>query len=134
VVFAYQTLSETHWNVPGIEPAFVSELFTDVTRHMPKKKAALECYASQINHAPSHRLKHQWRLLGSVAARMDATTLKRSRSCESSSIKTTGKRIEDWQANRRTAMSTQPSPATFTFVTGHEFGEATLRAILGLAE
>ena len=48
VVLAYETLSETHWNVPGIEPAFVPELFVDVTKHMPKKQAALECYASQI--------------------------------------------------------------------------------------
>jgi len=56
VVLAYETLSETHWNVPGIEPAFVPELFVDVTRHMPKKKAALECYASQINHAPSRSI------------------------------------------------------------------------------
>lgn len=31
-------------------------------------------------------------------------------------------------------MSTRPSPATFAFVTGHEFGEATFRAILGLPE
>jgi len=31
-------------------------------------------------------------------------------------------------------MSTPPSPATFAFVTGHEFGEATFRAILGLPE
>jgi methionyl-tRNA formyltransferase len=31
-------------------------------------------------------------------------------------------------------MSTQPSPATFAFVTHHEFGEATFRAILGLPE
>lgn len=31
-------------------------------------------------------------------------------------------------------MSTYPSPATFTFVTGHQFGEATFRAILGLPE
>jgi methionyl-tRNA formyltransferase len=31
-------------------------------------------------------------------------------------------------------MSTQPSPATFAFVTGHEFGEATFRAILELPE
>src|SRR5262245_47065668 len=31
-------------------------------------------------------------------------------------------------------MPAQPSPATFTFVTGHEFGEATFRAILGLPE
>ena len=57
VVLAYETLSETHWNVPGIEPAFVPELFIDVTRHMPKKKAALECYASQINHAPSRSIE-----------------------------------------------------------------------------
>lgn len=31
-------------------------------------------------------------------------------------------------------MSTQASPATFAFVTGHEFGEATFRAILHLPE
>ena len=31
-------------------------------------------------------------------------------------------------------MSTQPSPAIFAFVTGHEFGEAAFRAILGLPE
>jgi methionyl-tRNA formyltransferase len=31
-------------------------------------------------------------------------------------------------------MSTQPPPETFAFVTGHEFGEATFRAILGLPE
>ena len=31
-------------------------------------------------------------------------------------------------------MSTQPSPATFAFVTGHEFGEETFRAIVGLPE
>ncbi len=32
-------------------------VFVDVTRHMPKKKAALECYASQINHAPSRSIE-----------------------------------------------------------------------------
>jgi LmbE family N-acetylglucosaminyl deacetylase len=57
VVLAYETLSETHWNVPGIEPAFVPELFIDVTSHMPKKQAALECYASQIKHAPSRTVE-----------------------------------------------------------------------------
>jgi hypothetical protein len=43
VVLVCETLSETHWNAPGIEPAFVPEFFIHVTRHMPKKKAALEC-------------------------------------------------------------------------------------------
>jgi LmbE family N-acetylglucosaminyl deacetylase len=56
VVLAYETLSETHWNAPGIEPAFVPELFVDVTRYMPKKKAALECYASQIDRTPSRSI------------------------------------------------------------------------------
>jgi len=56
MVLAYETLSETHWNAPGIEPAFVPEFFVDVTSQMPKKKAALECYASQLNHAPSRSI------------------------------------------------------------------------------
>lgn len=56
VVLAYETLSETHWNVAGVEPAFVPELFIDVTSYMPKKKAALGCYASQIDHAPSRSI------------------------------------------------------------------------------
>jgi N-acetylglucosamine malate deacetylase 1 len=57
VVLAYETLSETHWNVPGIEPAFVPEFFVDVTSHMPKKNAALKCYASQIDHTPTRSIE-----------------------------------------------------------------------------
>jgi len=57
VVLAYETLSETHWNVPGIEPAFVPEFFVDVSNHMPKKNAALKCYASQIDHNPTRSIE-----------------------------------------------------------------------------
>lgn len=53
VVLAYETLSETHWNVPGIEPAFVPELYIDTTNFMRIKQAALNCYKSQIDNAPS---------------------------------------------------------------------------------
>lgn len=52
-VLAYETLSETHWNAPGIEPAFGPELYVDISDHMDRKEAALNCYASQINEAPS---------------------------------------------------------------------------------
>jgi N-acetylglucosamine malate deacetylase 1 len=52
LVLAYETLSETHWNVPGIEPAFGPEFYVDVTNYMDRKKAALECYKSQIRDAP----------------------------------------------------------------------------------
>ncbi len=47
-VLAYETLSETHWNVPGIEPAFVPELFIDISDYIDTKNKALMCYKSQI--------------------------------------------------------------------------------------
>jgi LmbE family N-acetylglucosaminyl deacetylase len=56
IVLAYETLSETHWNVPGIEPAFVPELFVDISATLASKEDALRCYASQINDAPSRSI------------------------------------------------------------------------------
>lgn len=56
MVLAYETLSETHWNVPGVEAAFVPELFIDVTDQIEKKKAALHAYASQVHTAPSRSI------------------------------------------------------------------------------
>jgi LmbE family N-acetylglucosaminyl deacetylase len=56
-VLAYETLSETHWNVPGIEPAFVPEFFVDTTDYMEQKKAALECYVSQVDDTPSRSVE-----------------------------------------------------------------------------
>ncbi|MBL0968877.1 MAG: PIG-L family deacetylase [Brevundimonas sp.] len=57
LVMAYETLSETHWNAPGIEPAFGPEVFVDTTAYMDRKQAALECYASQIQNAPSRSIE-----------------------------------------------------------------------------
>ena len=57
VVLAYETLSETHWNVPGIEPAFVPEFFVDITHQMEKKITALAKYESQISKAPSRSIE-----------------------------------------------------------------------------
>lgn len=57
IVLAYETLSETHWNVPGVEPAFVPELFINVTDQIGKKRDALNCYASQIHTAPSRSVE-----------------------------------------------------------------------------
>jgi len=56
VVLAYETLSETHWNVPGVEPAFVPEFFVDISRQMEKKTAALAKYESQLSEAPSRSI------------------------------------------------------------------------------
>jgi LmbE family N-acetylglucosaminyl deacetylase len=57
IVLAYETLSETHWNVPGIEPVFAPEFFVDITDTVAKKAAALACYASQVDNAPSRSVE-----------------------------------------------------------------------------
>jgi LmbE family N-acetylglucosaminyl deacetylase len=53
VVLAYETLSETHWNVPGVEPAFVPEFFYDISDYLEMKRTALSCYVSQVSDTPS---------------------------------------------------------------------------------
>ncbi|GMV23546.1 MAG: GlcNAc-PI de-N-acetylase [Acidimicrobiia bacterium] len=52
---AYETLSETHWNAPHIEPVFVPTWVNDITATVDKKLAALRCYASQIPACPGAR-------------------------------------------------------------------------------
>jgi LmbE family N-acetylglucosaminyl deacetylase len=48
LVAAYETLSETHWNAPYIEPNFTHNLVVDVSDFMDQKIEALKCYKSQI--------------------------------------------------------------------------------------
>jgi LmbE family N-acetylglucosaminyl deacetylase len=57
LVMAYETLSETHWNAPGIEPAFGPEFFVDTTDYMDQKCAALNCYASQVHNSASRSVE-----------------------------------------------------------------------------
>jgi LmbE family N-acetylglucosaminyl deacetylase len=55
LVAAYETLSETHWNAPHIEPNFVPNLVVDISAHERRKAQALACYASQIPPFPGPR-------------------------------------------------------------------------------
>lgn len=52
---AYETLSETHWNAPHIEPAFVPTWVVDISAFVETKLKALECYRSQIPEWPGSR-------------------------------------------------------------------------------
>lgn len=52
---AYETLSETHWNAPHIEPAFTPTWVMNVTEQMEVKLRALACYESQIPPFPGPR-------------------------------------------------------------------------------
>ena len=52
---AYETLSETHWNAPHIEPNFVPDWVVDISGQIQKKLQALKCYASQVSDSPGPR-------------------------------------------------------------------------------
>ncbi|MDB2700670.1 PIG-L family deacetylase [Alphaproteobacteria bacterium] len=48
-VLCYETLSETHWNVSGIEANFNPDFFIDISLFIESKILALQYYKSQIN-------------------------------------------------------------------------------------
>jgi LmbE family N-acetylglucosaminyl deacetylase len=52
---AYETLSETHWNAPAVEPPFVPNWCVDTTDAIDVKMAAMQCYESQLHPFPMPR-------------------------------------------------------------------------------
>jgi len=55
IVAAYETLSETHWNAPHVEPNFTPNWVVDVSEFIDKKREALSCYSSQVSAFPGPR-------------------------------------------------------------------------------
>ena len=55
IVAAYETLSETHWNAPHIEPNFTPNWVIDISNSIKKKIEALKCYETQIPDFPGPR-------------------------------------------------------------------------------
>jgi N-acetylglucosamine malate deacetylase 1 len=55
IVATYETLSETHWNAPHIEPNFTPNWVMDISEHIKIKLNALRCYKSQISDFPGPR-------------------------------------------------------------------------------
>jgi LmbE family N-acetylglucosaminyl deacetylase len=54
-IYAYETLSETGWNAGGIEPAFVPNVWVDISGSLDQKLEAIEKYESQIRPFPNPR-------------------------------------------------------------------------------
>lgn len=54
-VALYETVSETHWNVPGAEAAFTPDWFVDITSTIETKLTAFKQYASQVQQHPAAR-------------------------------------------------------------------------------
>jgi N-acetylglucosamine malate deacetylase 1 len=55
ILAAYETLSETHWNAPHIEPNFTPNWVIDISDFISIKLKALNCYQSQISDFPGPR-------------------------------------------------------------------------------
>ena len=55
IVAAFETLSETHWNAPHIEPNFTPNWVVDITKHIDKKLDVLELYETETDGFPFPR-------------------------------------------------------------------------------
>jgi N-acetylglucosamine malate deacetylase 1 len=65
-IYAYETLSETHWSVPYLMPNFAPNVFVDITSHLDTKVAAMQAFASQIKPFPHARSAEALRALAAL--------------------------------------------------------------------
>lgn len=54
-VYAYETLSETEWNIPHAGKCFIPNLFVDISDYLDRKLEAMRCYQSQLGCFPDPR-------------------------------------------------------------------------------
>lgn len=54
-IYAYETLSETEWNTPTVDNAFIPNVWIDITDTIELKKKAMACYRSQLQDFPCPR-------------------------------------------------------------------------------
>lgn len=54
-VYAYETLSETEWNIPHVSNVFIPNVFVDISNYIELKIEAMKCYRSQLCEFPNPR-------------------------------------------------------------------------------
>lgn len=54
-VYAYETLSETEWNIPHAANAFIPNVFNDISEFLDSKLEAMKIYESQLADFPNPR-------------------------------------------------------------------------------
>ena len=54
-VLAYETLSETEWNTPSVNNAFIPNMWIDISEELNGKLDAMRCYQSQLHDFPHPR-------------------------------------------------------------------------------
>lgn len=54
-ILCYETVSETHWSAPYVEPSFNPQLWIDISDHLSLKLEAMRKYESQLRPEPDAR-------------------------------------------------------------------------------
>lgn len=54
-IYMYETLSETGWNLPSCDKAFIPNVWFDITETFEQKIKAMQCYKSQLKDYPHPR-------------------------------------------------------------------------------
>lgn len=54
-IYAYETLSETGWDVPNVVNEFIPTVYCDISEYLEKKLEALKIYQSQLAEYPNPR-------------------------------------------------------------------------------
>lgn len=54
-VYAYETLSETEWNIPNTVNAFIPTVYRDISEYLEIKKKALSYFTTQVSEFPNPR-------------------------------------------------------------------------------
>lgn len=55
LVASFETISETHWNAPHLEPTFTPNFCVDISDQIEKKLEAMNCFKSQLHEFPGPR-------------------------------------------------------------------------------
>lgn len=54
-IYAYETLSETEWNIPSADNVFIANSYVDITQYISLKLQAMACFQTQIKEFPHPR-------------------------------------------------------------------------------
>ena len=54
-IYAYETLSETGWNIPNIQNEFIPNVFSDISLYLDAKLEAMKIYSTQVSDFPDAR-------------------------------------------------------------------------------
>lgn len=54
-IYAYETLSETEWNTPTVDNAFIPNCYNDISNFIDLKLKSMACFKSQLHEFPHPR-------------------------------------------------------------------------------